>query len=117
MKSSIHLNSIRVYAYHGCLPEEAVIGGHYSVDVSIHKDFSAAAASDDLSLTADYVRASEVVKEQMAIRSKLIETVAMRTVQALKAEFPGSGPITVRITKHNAPMPGQVDHVSVEVTH
>ena len=39
----IEVNGIRLYAYHGCLKEEGVIGGHYVVDVTIDTDFSVAA--------------------------------------------------------------------------
>ena len=31
----ININGIKVYAYHGCMEEEAIIGGNYIVDVKI----------------------------------------------------------------------------------
>ena len=37
----------REYAYHGCMDEEAVLGGKFSVDVSIETDFSKSAKSDE----------------------------------------------------------------------
>lgn len=33
----IEVNGIRVFAYHGCLDEEARIGGHYLVDVHVEE--------------------------------------------------------------------------------
>lgn len=112
----ISLNDIRIYAYHGCLPEEALIGGNYTVDIHITTDFSAAAMHDNLNETIDYVRVSKVVHAQMAIRSKLIEAVALRMIKALKVEFRNAQKVTVRVTKISAPMPGQVGSVSVEIT-
>lgn len=111
----ISLHDIRIHAFHGCLDEEAVIGTSYAVDVDLFTDFIDAAQEDDLTKTIDYVRVSEIVHEQMAIRSKLIETVALRIVNALRSEFPGAREGLVQVRKHAAPMPGQVGSVSVEV--
>jgi len=44
----IRLNQIKVYAYHGCLHEEEIIGGNYEIDVELHTDFLEAAKSDKL---------------------------------------------------------------------
>ncbi|NBP29820.1 MAG: dihydroneopterin aldolase, partial [Flavobacteriia bacterium] len=78
MKHKIHVRGIRCYAFHGCMEEEARIGGHYVVDVGIDTDFSKAAASDELSETVDYCAVQRIVEEEMAIRSKLIEHVGQR---------------------------------------
>ena len=113
--SKIHINQIRVRANHGCWEEEAIIGGDYIVDVSLDLDFREAALGDDLSKTADYVVVKEIVYREMAVRSKLIETVAHRIMQHLKQELPFTTQVFVRVTKLNAPMGGQVESVSVEV--
>ncbi len=110
--SVIEVNGIRVYAYHGCLAEEARIGGHYQVDVSVRGDFSAAERSDDLNDTVDYGRVTTLVHAQMAERSHLIEHVALRILQALKAEWPGDFSWRVRLTKEHPPVPGAVDRVA-----
>lgn len=109
--SVIEVNGIRVYAYHGCLPEEARIGGHYQVDVSVRGDFSAAERSDDLNDTVDYGRVTSIVRTQMAERSHLIEHVGLRILHALKAEWPADLAWTVRLTKEHPPVPGAVDRV------
>jgi dihydroneopterin aldolase len=87
MKHKIEVNGIQLYAFHGCLEEEARIGGKYTVDVLITTDFSDAAKSDDLSKTVDYVVVNAIVTEEMAIRSKLIEHVGLRILNRLKAEI------------------------------
>jgi dihydroneopterin aldolase len=83
----IIVEGIKVFAYHGCLEEEAKIGTHYTVDVWMETDFSEAAKTDDLTKTIDYVTVYDIVKKQMAIRSKLIEQVGQRIVDELKSEF------------------------------
>ena len=67
MKHTIEVNGIKLYAFHGCLPEEGRIGGHYLVDVSLQTDFSEAVISDELIKTVDYVDINKIVKEEMAI--------------------------------------------------
>lgn len=111
----ITINNISVYAHHGCWDEEAIIGGEYSVDVEMTTDFTRAAETDELSGTIDYVVVKEIVYREMAVRSKLIEHVALRIVNALKKEITSIEKILVRVTKYNAPMGGQVESVSVEI--
>jgi dihydroneopterin aldolase len=87
MKHTIEVNGIKIYAFHGCLPEEEKIGGHYTVDVMLNTDFTLAALNDDLDKTIDYVDVNRIVCEEMAIRSKLIEHVGQRILDRFKKEI------------------------------
>lgn len=111
----INVNGIRVYAYHGCLPEEGVIGGEYIIDVKVDTDFSHAEETDELHDTVDYCVIHDTVKAEMAIRSKLIEHVARRIGNKLRAAYPKVNSFMVRVTKINPPMNGAVENVSVEI--
>ena len=111
----IIVEGINVFAYHGCLLEEAKIGTHYTVDVVMETDFTEAAETDDLSKTIDYVVVYNIVKQQMAIRSKLIEQVGQRIVDELKKEFQTLKKVELKVTKHNPPMNGNVDKVSIVI--
>ena len=116
MKNTIKINGINIYAFHGCLDEEAKIGGHYTVDVEIETDYSKSFDTDDLNHTIDYCQVYDIVKQEMAIRSKLIEHVANRIAMRMKTEIPQIlHQFMVRITKHNPPMNGQVNNVAVEI--
>lgn len=111
----IYINDIEVYAYHGCLEEEAIIGGLYSIDAVFHVDVRSAAQQDDLTLTIDYVEVSKIVHEEMAIRAKLIETVGYRILHALEGKFPEAEHIRLKLTKIAPPIPGKVKSVSIEL--
>ncbi len=111
----IHLEAIQLYAYHGCLPEEALIGSNYSVDVVMETDFTEAAKSDDLSQTIDYCVVFNIVKEEMAIRANLLENVATRIVKRLKNELKELHKVTISVTKLNPPMNGNVKGVAIIV--
>ncbi len=111
----IEVNGIRSFGYHGCLQEEARIGGHYRVDVRVEGDFSDAENSDDLQDTIDYGRVTAIVLGQMAQRSALIEQVARRIMNHLKATWPGEFHWRVRLTKEHPPVGGALDHVVYEI--
>ena len=113
MKHTIEVNGIKIYAYHGCLPEEGKIGGHYSVDVMLNTDFSEAANTDDLNKTIDYCDVNKIVVEEMAIRSKLIEHVGQRIVNRLKSEINTIGHIRLKLTKICPPINGDVQNVAI----
>jgi dihydroneopterin aldolase len=108
----IKVSGIRLHGFHGCLPEEAKIGGEFRVDVIIDADFSAAEKSDQLADTIDYCVIYDIVKAEMAIRSKLIEEVCRRILDKFIARFPHCG-FEVNITKLRPPMNGDVESVSV----
>jgi len=114
--NKVIVEGINLYCYHGCLEEEAKIGADYIVDVIMETNFKEAAKADDLSKTIDYVIVYNIVKAQMAIRSKLIESVGQRIVEDLKKEFVTLKKLEVKITKLNPPMNGNVDKVSIVIT-
>ncbi len=113
MKHTIEVNGIKIYAFHGCLPEEEKIGGHYVVDVMLNTNFSEAALTDELSKTVDYVLINHIVKEEMAIRSKLIEQVGQRIVDRIKREAKGIDFLRVKVIKLTPPINGDVDNVAI----
>ena len=113
--AKILVEGIKIYAYHGCLKEESVIGGNYVVDVVLDADFSKPSKSDNLKDTLDYVTVHEIVKKEMAVPSKLIEHVANRILHKLKKEFPKVLSLEVKVTKLNPPIPGEVEKVSVVI--
>ena len=113
------MNNIRLYAFHGCLEEEALIGGNYIVDIKIYTDYSKAAKNDELSSTVDYCDVYDIVKAEMKIRSKLIEHVAKRIADSVKREINKKSKmdrierIKVRLTKIAPPVNGDLGSVSV----
>ncbi len=112
----IKIQGIRLYAYHGCMEEEGAIGQEYEVNVNFTLNFEEAAATDDLTKTVDYVVVYNTVKEQMDIRSKLIETVAKRIYDKLKSAFPFTTKIEVEVVKFGPPVRGILGSAAVVYT-
>jgi dihydroneopterin aldolase len=112
----ISVNNLSVYGQHGCLPEEALIGTEFIVNVWMLTDFTEAAAKDDLSKTIDYVAVSEIVFREMKIRSKLIEQVGQRIVDALWELSGDLKEIKVEVRKMSPPIGIDVKSVSIWIT-
>ncbi len=109
----IKLKNIKVYAYHGCLVEEKKIGSDYRVDLKIKADLSSSALSDRLADTVDYVHLNLIVKEEMAIRSKLLEHAAERILKRILDELPLVHKASVDVSKINPPIGGNVEMVTI----
>ena len=109
----IRINNIRVYAYHGCLVEEGKIGSDYRVDLEVKADLKKSAHSDQLSDTVDYVHLNRIVKEEMAVRTKLLETVASSILDRILSELELVSRAQVKVSKLNPPIGGNVEMVSV----
>ena len=109
----IKINSIRLFANHGCLEEEGKIGSAYTVDVSVKANLKKSAKSDVLSDTVDYVHINKIVKEEMAIRSALLEHVANRILNRMLKELQMIDKATVKVSKINPPIGGNVADVSI----
>lgn len=109
----VEVSGIECYSYHGCMKEESILGGKYIVEVSIETDFSEAAQTDELIDTIDYVEIKDIVKAEMAIRSKLIEHVGQRITNRFKNAFKTMISSTVKIRKLNPPIQGTVKEVAI----
>jgi dihydroneopterin aldolase len=109
----VQLENIRTYAHHGCLAEETDIGSEYLVNVSVKTDLTKASTSDQLKDTVDYVHINKIVKQEMAIPSKLLEHVAKRILDRIFLELPSVEKSKVAVSKINPPINGDVEKVTV----
>ena len=112
---TIKLQNIRTFSFHGCLAEEAIIGSDYRVDLEIKTDLRKSSITDDLKDTVDYVLLNQIVVEEMAIRSKLLEHVAQRIIKRMFTEIATISTIKVAVSKLNPPLGGDVEAVTIEM--
>jgi len=108
----ITVEGIRIFAHHGHLPEEAVLGGHFIVNVWVEADTAEVEKTDDLNDTVDYVKIIAIVKEQMAIRADMIEVPAKRIVEAV-LPLHKVQKVTVEVEKVLPPIDATFDKISV----
>ncbi|QXP63970.1 dihydroneopterin aldolase [Polaribacter sp. HaHaR_3_91] len=112
----IQVNKIKLYAFHGCLDEEAKIGSEYTVDLEIKANLKKSSRTDELADTVDYVHLNLIVKEEMAIRSKLLEEVAQRILDRIFKEISRVKKAKVSVAKINPPIGGNVEEVVIILT-
>ena len=112
----IRVNNIKLYGYHGCLDEEAKIGSEYRIDVMVKANLKKSSKTDDLMDTVDYVHLNYIVKEEMAIRSKLLEEVTQRILNRIFKELPMVKKARISVAKLNPPIGGNVEEVAVILT-
>ncbi len=112
----IKIENMEFYAFHGCYDQEQVVGNRFIVDLEISANLDKAALSDNIEDTLNYQNAYDIVKEQMNIKSRLLEHVAGRILDKLFSRFPDIEKASVRVSKMNPPMGGQIERVSVTLS-
>ena len=110
--SLISVEGIKIYAYHGHLPEEEILGGHFNVNVWVTMDISRVEETDCLEDTLEYVAIISLVKEQMSIRSRMIEHCSKRIVNAI-LKLKSVQTVKVEVEKINPPIDATFDKISV----
>ncbi|MCF6295389.1 MAG: dihydroneopterin aldolase [Flavobacteriaceae bacterium] len=112
----IKVENIKVFAYHGCLDEETKIGSEYRIDLVVKADLSSSSKTDSLNDTVDYVLLNKIVKEEMNIPSKLLETVAQRILNRIFIESNLVIKAKIFVSKINPPIGGDVGMVTIKLT-
>ena len=107
------VENLEVYANHGLFQEEQTVGRKFIVNLMVETDFRLAAENDDINGTVNYARMCEIIQEQMAIPSKLLEHVGNRILKAIKAEFNQVKFVEIKIAKQNPPINGKLGAVAV----
>ena len=111
--STIAIEGMEFFSYHGHFEEEMVIGTNFILDLYFETDTSKAEQSDDLEDTVNYLSVYLTVKKQMEQSSLLIENVARRIVDALFDEYAAIESIKLKFKKVNPPLGGKMNGVSI----
>ena len=108
----ITIKGIRIFAYHGHLPEEAKLGGHFIVNIWVTVDVSEVEKTDNLNDTVDYVQIIEIVKKDMSLRANMIEVPAKRIVDSI-LKLDKVQKVKVELEKVQPPIDASFDKISV----
>lgn len=116
MSDRIELRGLTVRGHHGVFEFEKRDGQDFVVDLVVHMDLAAAAASDDLTKTAHYGELAEAAAAVIAGPPRdLIETVAVEIADGVLAD-PRVEKVEVTLHKPFAPIPLTFSDVAVVVT-
>lgn len=103
MRTSIRLEKMRFYAYHGVMEQERRVGNDFEVTIEVEYPFENALTSDNLNDTMNYADLYAIVEREMAVPSQLLEHVAGRIIEGIKKEFPKAEAGELSITKLHPP--------------
>src|SRR3712207_1578273 len=103
-ESYVYLRNLRFHAYHGVEAQERLTGNDYEVDLRLAVDVGQAILSDDVSHTVNYASVYELVRQEMAVPSNLVEHVAGRIGMRIMEQWPQVTMVDISLTKLNPPM-------------
>ena len=112
----IELEDMVFHARHGCYSEERLIGNKFIVQLILHTDLTSAAKTDDINNALNYTEAYDIVKAEMDKPSNLLEHVAGRILDHLFEQFKNLNEATVKVSKVNPPIGGEMGKVSVTIS-
>ncbi len=104
----LELQNMVFFAKHGCFEEERKIGNKFIVDFSAEVDMSLPCVSDKIEDAVNYQYIYNIIKEEMAIPSALLENVAFRILNRIKITLPTIIAASVSVSKLSPPLGGEV---------
>ena len=112
----IEIEGMEFYAYHGHFIQEQVVGNKFLLNIAIETNCEKAAQSDNLKDALDYQKVYNLIKQEMDRTSFLLEHICNRILDRLYAEFDTIETATIKVSKINPPMGGQIEKVSITMT-
>ncbi len=110
---AIQIEGMQFYAFHGHYEVEQIVGNDFRVDIKINTDCEKSAKTDNLDDALNYQAVYEIIQKEMTVKSRLLENLARRILDALYFEFPQIQKIKLKISKLNPPLGGETEKVSI----
>ena len=116
MISTIHINRLALYGYHGVIPQENKVGAKFYITLSINVEVSDdAIIKDQLSGTVSYASIIDSIRKEMTKPAALLEHLAYRMGQKLLADFGTIRSLSIRVDKENPPCGVNAESIGIEM--
>ena len=116
MQDCISVKHLKVYAYHGVLPEENRKGQYFYLDIRIYGDFMLACYSDDVAHTVNYDEVCNCAYKAMTQNTyDLIECAAQVVCDSILREFDKVSEVEVTLKKPHAPVKCEIEYAAVTI--
>lgn len=113
---TITIRDLEVFARHGVIPEENVLGQKFVVTAEFMCGLSKAGKQDDLTATIDYGEAAHIITDFLQEHTfQLIEAAAWKLAEQLLITYETAEAVWLTIKKPWAPVKLPLDTVSVSV--
>jgi dihydroneopterin aldolase len=117
MADLIRISGIKAFGFHGVFETERASGQDFYVDVELEVDLTRASVSDDVKDTINYAEVTDLVVEEITTNPvSLIEKLAGRIAERIKATFAQAARVTVTVHKPQAPVTAVVKDISVTIS-
>ena len=116
MQNKVIIEGLRIYAYHGVMEQERQIGAYFTIALEATTLFASSMNTDDLTDTVSYADLFQIIQQEMAIPSQLLEHVAGRIAHTILAKHPSIQSLRLKILKENPPMGADCIGAGVEIT-
>lgn len=108
---TISLHNLIFFSFHGVHEEERILGNRYEVNVEL--SFYTGEEITGLEQTINYVSVYELIKQRMAMPTKLMETLVQDLAKKIVDFDARIKSITVSVEKKNPPISNMEGSVSV----
>lgn len=110
----IKVTNLKVFAYHGVLPEETENGQEFFLNAKVYLNTKKASKSDDLEHTVNYDELASILHDSFRENIyKLIESAAEHVIQSVMHYYKNVEAVELEVRKPHAPMRQQPEDVSV----
>lgn len=104
--TTISLNKLHFYSYHGLLEHEKRVGNNFEVTLELSFLAQSVMKTGDLSKGINYAEVYQLLEQEMANPTELLEVLCYRILKALHNAFPLTTRATLSITKLAPPIGG-----------
>ncbi len=113
---TISIKNVAIFAHHGVIPEENVLGQKFIISAELGLDTSIAGENDDIDESVDYAQVCSTIKNYAENNTfSLIETLAEGLAKCLLLEYKNICSADIEIKKPWAPVHIPLDEVSVKI--
>ena len=109
----LSIKGLEIFANHGVLKEENILGQKFLIDIEIYFDLKKAAQNDDISLSVNYAEVCQKTVDFFKENTfSLIETASLKTGEMIMTSFPLIEKLDIEVKKPWAPIGFSVEYVS-----
>ena len=113
----IRIDDIKIYAYHGVLPEEKKNGQYFYVSAELELDLKKAGVSDKLAQTVNYAEVTDLIQDTFVETNyDTIEAAAEAVLEAVLNNYKIIESVSIKVRKPDAPIDADFGDVSVELS-
>ena len=116
MNDRISIKNLKVYAYHGVLPEEKRNGQYFYLDIDLIGDFLIPCLTDKVEDTVNYDEVCNCAYKAMTGNAyDLIERAARVVCDSILREFDKVSEVEVTLKKPHAPVRCEIEYAAVTI--